>query len=109
MAVMEIARLTCRSGRGDEFVEALKKGLSVQAEDPECLDIWFQRGVENPEEFLLHLIWTSIETHDAWRAAHRDRWRSHIVDLLEGLPQLLGHYQLAAVVKGEIGAPAATP
>jgi heme-degrading monooxygenase HmoA len=99
MSVMEIARLTCQAGKGDEFAEALENGLAVQARDPNCLAIFYQRGVENPDEFLLHLTWTSIPDHDAWRAAHRDEWRSHIWHLIEGTPQLLGHYTFVAQVK----------
>ena len=100
MSVVEIARITCQAGKGDEFVEALKNGLQVQGRDPECSEIFFQRGVENPDEFLLNLTWTSIPAHDAWRAAHREEWRSHIWDLIEGTPQLLGHYRLVDYVKG---------
>lgn len=101
MGVMEIARLTCQEGRGDEFVEALKRGLQVQGADPECHRIEFLRGVERPDEFILQLTWTSVAAHDAWRTAHRDEWRSHIWHLIEGTPQLLGHYEFQARVKGD--------
>lgn len=99
MSVMEVARITCQKGRGDEFAERLKVGLTVQAEDPECLEAFFQRRVEDPDEFLLQVTWTSVAAHDAWRTANRDRWRAHITDLLEGSPQLLGHYEFVAFVK----------
>lgn len=99
MSVMEIARITCQKDRGDEFVERLRQGLGVQARDANCSEIYFQRRVENPDEFFVHLVWTSVEDHDAWRAAHRDEWRSHIADLLEGLPSLLGHFTYVEHVK----------
>lgn len=99
MAVMEVAKIQCQEGRGDEFVERLKAGLAVQGADPECTEIFFQRKLENSDEFLLQLTWTSIPAHDAWRTAHREEWRSHIVDLLDGLPQLLGHYEVVDYVK----------
>jgi len=100
MSVVEIARLTCQEGKGDEFSEALKRGLAVQGADPNCLAIQYHRGVENPDEFVLSLTWTSVEDHDAWREAHREEWRSHIWDLIEGTPQLLGHYRFVEQVKG---------
>ena len=100
MPVMEVAKIACQEGRGDEFVEALRNGLAVQGRDPNCLEISFQRQVENPDEFLLNLLWTSIPDHDAWRSANRDEWRSHIWDLIEGTPQLLGHYEVVAKLKG---------
>ena len=96
---IEVVRIACKAGKGDEFQERLKAGLGVQAKDPECTHIWFQRCMEKPDEFLLHLVWTSIAAHNAWRAAHREEWRSHILDLIEGLPQPIGHYQLVAEVK----------
>lgn len=99
MSVIEVVRIACKAGKGDEFKERLKRGLVVQARDPECVKIWFERCVEKPDEFLLHLVWTSIAAHDAWRAAHRDEWRSHIIDLIEGLPNPIGRYQLVVEVK----------
>jgi heme-degrading monooxygenase HmoA len=100
MSVVEIARLTCQAGKGDEFSEALERGLAVQGADPNCLAIYFQRGVERPDEFILQLTWTSIPDHDAWREAHREEWRSHIWHLIEGTPTLLGHFEFVAQVKG---------
>ena len=101
MSVLEIVRITCQEGRGDDFVEALKGGLTVQAADPECLSAEFLRGVERPDEFILQIGWTSVEAHDAWRTAHREEWRSHIWHLIEGTPQLLAHYVFQARVKGD--------
>jgi heme-degrading monooxygenase HmoA len=107
LSVLEVARVTCVEGRGDEFIERLKAGLKVQAADPECLGVYFQRCVERPDEFLLALTWTSVEAHNDWRTAHREEWRAHVMDLVvEGWPQLLGHYQTVAHVKELEGAPA---
>lgn len=97
--VIEVVRIACKAGKGDEFAKCLERGLAVQARDPECLAIWFQRCEEKPDEFLLHLVWTSIAAHDAWRAAHREEWRSHILPLIEGLPNPIGHYRTVAEVK----------
>lgn len=99
MAVMEVVRISCHKGMGDEFVERLKEGLKVQGEDPGSTEIYFQRKIEDPDEFLMHIGWTSVEAHETWRAAHRDRWRAHISDLLEGQTQMIGHYEYVAHVK----------
>jgi len=48
MSVIEIVRINCQKGKGDEFVERLKRGLSVQGKDPNCTEIFFQRQVEDP-------------------------------------------------------------
>ena len=101
MSCIEVVRIACKAGKGDEFAECLKRGMGVQARDPECQQIWFERCMEKPDEFLLHLVWTSIPAHDAWRTAHREEWRSHILGLIEGLPNPIGHYQLVSEVKGK--------
>ena len=99
MSVLEIARIRSKPSRGDEFLGALQRGLAVQGADPECSAIHIQRGVEDPDDFLLNLVWTSIEAHNNWRAAHRDEWRAHISELMDGTPQLLGHYRVVDHVK----------
>ena len=99
MSVTEVVRIASKKGKGDEFSERLARGLGVQSKDPNCVEITYQRQVEDPDQFLLHLVWTSIPAHDAWRAAHREEWRSHILDHIEGLPQLIVHYKIVGKVK----------
>ena len=99
MSVLEIARIKCQAGAGDEFAERLKAGLTVQGEDPNCLETYVQRRVEDRDEFLVNLVWTSVEAHNAWREVGRERWRAHISDLLDGTPELLGHFEYLGHVK----------
>ncbi len=75
MSCIEVVRIASKPGKGDEFAECLKRGLSVQGKDPNCLQIWFERCIEKPDEFLLHLVWTSIEAHNAWREKRKPRIR----------------------------------
>jgi quinol monooxygenase YgiN len=100
MSVMEVARIRGKPGTGDELAAALERALKSQAADPECLEVFFQRGVEDPDEFLLDLAWTSVEAHDAWRSEHRAEFIAPIEALIAERPQLLGHYRFVAQVKG---------
>jgi hypothetical protein len=100
MSVYEFVKINCQKSTGDEFSDRLKAGLMVQGELDECEAIWFHRGIENPDEFILQLQWTTVDAHNAWKASEGlQRWRGHISDLLDGLPHLLGHYQTVAQVK----------
>ena len=99
MAIVELARIHCKAGAGDEFERRLKAGLSVQAEWADCLAIVYYRGIEEPDEFILQLDWSTVEAHLEWRDKNVDRWRAHISDLLEGLPERLGHYSFVEKVK----------
>jgi quinol monooxygenase YgiN len=100
MSVMEVVRISCQKGKGDEFVERLKEGLKVQAADPACTEVYFERRVEDPDDFLMHIGWDSVEAHDAWRRSpRRDQWRAYITDLLAGQTDMIGHYEFVAAVK----------
>jgi quinol monooxygenase YgiN len=102
MSVLEIVRITAHPGRGDEIAARLERGLAVQGADPECLGVRLRRSVERPDEYLLELFWSSVEAHDAWRAAHMAEWRAEvgweIVD--EERKFGLGHYEYVSTVKG---------
>ncbi len=102
MSVLEVVRIACQPGRGDEFGPRLAAGLGVQAEDANCLAVRLRRSVERPDEYLLELVWTSVEDHVAWRNEHMNRWREtvgwEIVD--EERKEGLGHYEYVTTVKG---------
>ena len=100
MQVKEMVRLTAKAGRGDEFLERLTRGLTVQGADPGCVSIQVFRSVERPDEYLCELTWTSVAAHHAWRDVGREAWRERVGwEIVEGGPQGLGHYTFAATVK----------
>jgi quinol monooxygenase YgiN len=95
MSVLEVVRFRCQDGKGDEFGPALANDLAGQVADPECLALEILRSAEDPNDFLAHIEWTTIEAHEAWRAANRNRERPFIAHLLAGA-ELLGHYSSVA-------------
>lgn len=100
MSVLEVVRAKCTKGEGDQFGAGLVKDLATPAGDPTCLAISVLRRTEDRDEFLLLLSWASVQAHEEWRSAHRDRDRPHISHLLEGRPELLGHFELVEHIKG---------
>jgi heme-degrading monooxygenase HmoA len=101
MSVLEVVRIVSKPGRGDEFAERLRSGLAVQAEDPACTLITTRRSVERPDEYLLELVWTSVEAHTAWQQENRERWRAGVGwEIVDGGAMGLKHYAHVATVMG---------
>ncbi len=87
MPVVEIARLTCQPGTGNQFVNQLELALAVIAESPDCGHISALRGIEDPDSFVLTVQWTSVESHLAFRASPAfNQYRSHVAHLLASTP-----------------------
>lgn len=99
MSVREVVRIKALEGKGDECAQALETALGLQAADPTCLKILLERRTEDADEFLLHLVWTTVAAHEAWRAAEGPQFRAHLEGLIDGRPDLLGHYTELAWVK----------
>lgn len=99
VSVREVVRIKAIEGKGDQCAEALQTALGLQAADPTCLEILLERRIEDRDEFLLHLVWTTVAAHEAWRAAEGPQFREHLTDLIDGRTDLLGHYDEVAWVK----------
>jgi heme-degrading monooxygenase HmoA len=92
--VVEIVRVSCRPGLGDEFGERLRSAVNLIARANGCQGLSVHRGVEDPDTFILLVRWTSIAAHEGWRASDAaPRYRSELADLQAG-PAQFGHYQI---------------
>lgn len=90
--VLEIATVNCKPGQGAEFERAIPNALAVIAEDKQCLSANAKRCVERPEEFVLLIEWTSIESHTAFRQGPQfAMYRDHIAHLVTE-PTTFAHY-----------------
>lgn len=99
MNAIEVVRIKSRPGEGTDFQTRLERGLQAQAMSPECLAIRVHRCIENPDEFLLELEWTSVDAHLAWATAGRESWRAGVGwDHVGGIETPL-HYCLTRTVK----------
>lgn len=77
--ILEVADIRIRPGEQAAFEEAIQRGLDTVARHaPGFIRAEVHRGVENPERYLLHIEWQTLEDHTvgfrqgplfpAWRA-----------------------------------------
>ncbi|MDQ2714383.1 MAG: antibiotic biosynthesis monooxygenase [Chloroflexota bacterium] len=92
--VTEIAILTAAPGKEDELGQAIIHGLDIIRQHPECISARVERCIEQPAQYMLINIWTSLEAHieDFRSGPLFPQWRGHINGLFEGTPQVF-HYQ----------------
>lgn len=92
--VTEVAILTAVPGKEDELGQAILRGLDIIRQHPECISARVERCIEQPAQYMLINIWTSLEAHieDFRSGPLFPQWRGHINGLFEGTPQVF-HYQ----------------
>jgi quinol monooxygenase YgiN len=92
--VTEIALFTAVAGKEQELGQAILRGLEVIRQHPDCISARVERCIEQPGQYLVINIWTSLEAHtENFRGGPLfPQWRSHINGLFEGTPSVY-HYQ----------------
>lgn len=92
--VTEIAILTAAAGKEDELGQAILHGLDIIRQHPECISARVERCIEQPAQYMIINIWTSLEAHieDFRSGPLFPQWRGYINGLFEGTPQVF-HYQ----------------
>lgn len=92
--VTEVAIFTAVSGKEDELGQAILKGMEVFRQLPSCISTRVERCIEQPRQYMLVNIWTSLEAHmvDFRGGPLFAQWRSHINGLFEDAPVMF-HYQ----------------
>jgi heme-degrading monooxygenase HmoA len=62
--VLEVANIRIDPAKSQEFEAAIENGVrNVLAKAKGFLNFKIQRGVENPEKYLLMIEWASLEDH----------------------------------------------
>jgi heme-degrading monooxygenase HmoA len=95
--VVEIAHLKAKPGMAAQLRDGLRAARPVIAGAPGCRGTLFYQGVEEPDAFILHVEWESLEVHmDGFRKGPLlAEWRSHWFHLIDGTPKMT-HYELIA-------------
>ncbi len=93
--ITEIAIFTAVSGKEDELGQAIVRGMEVIRQHPECIEARLERCIEQPNQYMLVNIWTSLEAHtqDFRGGPLFPQWRAHITGLFDGSPVVF-HYQI---------------
>jgi heme-degrading monooxygenase HmoA len=66
-SIVEIAKIRAHPGRGDELESALPRAVAAIKSDPGYQGAKIHRCIERPDEFVLMIVWESIEAHTAFR------------------------------------------
>ena len=92
--VTETALFTALPGKEEELGQGILKGLEVIRRHPGCISARVERCIEQPRQYLVINIWTSLEAHiENFRTGPLfSQWRSNINGLFEGAPVVF-HYQ----------------
>jgi quinol monooxygenase YgiN len=92
--ITEIAIFTAVPGKAEELGVAILKGLDTIRQHPECLSARVERCIEQPDQYALINIWTSLEAHtqDFRNSPLFPQWRSHINGMFISQPVVF-HYQ----------------
>ena len=92
--VTEVAIFIAASGKEDELGAGILKGLEVIRQHPACISANVTRCVEQPQRYMLSVVWTSLEAHtEGFRGGPLfPQWRSNINGLFTGTPDVF-HYQ----------------
>jgi heme-degrading monooxygenase HmoA len=98
MMVLEVANIRIDPAKSQEFEAAIENGVrNVLAKAKGFLNFKIQRGVENPEKYLLMIEWASLEDH---MVGFREspafaEWRG-IVGSFFAAPVEMEHFELIA-------------
>jgi heme-degrading monooxygenase HmoA len=61
--ILEHALITVRGGTASQFEEALRRARDIIAASPGFISLTLDRGVENPDQYLLLVEWETLEDH----------------------------------------------
>ena len=94
--ILEIADIRIAPGRQAEFDEAIQRGLTTVIARARGMKGWkVNRGVENPERYLLTIFWDTLEDHTVhFRGSPLfAEWRA-IVGPFFAQPPVVEHFEL---------------
>jgi heme-degrading monooxygenase HmoA len=92
MSILEVVRSHAHEGRGGELVERIGSAIGLLLAHPDCHGVRILHGIEEPDEVIAIIEWTSVEAHLDWRASDAaPAYRSQIADLLRA-PNDFGHW-----------------
>jgi heme-degrading monooxygenase HmoA len=92
--ILEIATLTIRPGQTPAFEQAFAQAQTIIASIPGYLGHELQRCVENAQQYVLLVRWTTLEAHTVgFRGSpHYQTWRGLLHHFYDPFPTVL-HYE----------------
>ena len=95
--IVEIALLTAKPGLQHQVRDGLRAARPVIARMPGYVDSVFHQGLEEPESFILRIVWETLEAYreSFHQTALLTEWRSHFSHLLAGPPKVMPYETIA--------------
>ena len=96
--ILEIADFSIQPGQNAAFEEALQRGLqTVLGKSKGFEGFKFNRGIENPQRYVLQIFWTTLEDHTVGFRTSPEftEWRA-IVGPFFASPPVVEHFDLVA-------------
>lgn len=96
--ILELADFSIQPGQNAAFEEAIERGLlTVIAKAQGFEGYKVNRGIENPNRYVLQIFWTSLENHtvDFRGSPAFAQWRA-IVGPFFASPPVVEHFDLVA-------------
>ena len=95
--IVELAIIKAKSGQGDAMQKGLTAARDVISQAEGYRSSRFQRGIEDPERFILYIEWDSVALHmEGFRNGPLfPQWRAHFGELMGGPPDVQ-HYEVFA-------------
>jgi heme-degrading monooxygenase HmoA len=94
--ILELADIRIPPGQNAAFEEAIQRGLSTVASQAQGFrGAKVNRGVENPERYILQIFWDTLEDHTVGfrQGPLFPRWRA-IVGPFFVAPPVVEHFEL---------------
>ncbi|HEY3081192.1 MAG TPA: antibiotic biosynthesis monooxygenase family protein [Chloroflexota bacterium] len=95
--IVEVAIIRAKPGQGEAMQQGLAAAREVISRSEGYRGSRFQRGIEDPERFILYIEWDSVADHmEGFRNGPLfPQWRSHFGHLIDGTPDVQ-HYRVFA-------------
>jgi heme-degrading monooxygenase HmoA len=94
--ILELADIRIPPGQNAAFEEAIQRGLSTVASQAQGFrGAKVNRGVENPDRYILQIFWDTLEDHTVGfrQGPLFPRWRA-IVGPFFAAPPVVEHFEL---------------
>ncbi|PTU75524.1 antibiotic biosynthesis monooxygenase family protein [Pseudomonas mangrovi] len=104
--ILEVASLQVRPGQESQFEAAFLQAQKIISGMPGFVSHQLQRCLERPDQYLLLVVWQSLEDHEVGfrGSAEYQQWKRLLHHFYEPFPEVL-HYR---TVEGACSATQAT-
>ncbi len=96
--ILELADFSIQPGQNADFEEAIERGLKTVIAHAQGFEGFkVNRGIENPQRYILQIFWTTLEDHTVgFRGSPAfAEWRA-IVGPFFASPPVVEHFDLVA-------------